>query len=359
MSLFKKATREKAKLRLAAIGPAGSGKTFTALSIALGLGGRVGLIDTEYGSANKYAGDFDFLHAPMPPPYDPRNYVGYIGLAAQEGIDVLIIDSLSHAWNGKGGALELVDQRAAANRGNSFAGWKDVTPLQNSLVDAILGFPGHIIATMRSKSDYVVEPNPNTGKMTPRKIGLAPIQREGMDYEFDVVLMLDEDHNAIVTKTRCAALDGRVFNRAGKGLADELTEWLEKGSAASQVSALPAELIGRLEAAMKALGMTEQQRIGALSKRGAASVAGLTESDARELLQKLEERLPVPNTPKLDPLSQAVIERAEAITTITEFLNETGLTLTEMARGAGFGDVTKWEDLNDEQIETLRLTKIA
>jgi hypothetical protein len=227
---FKKATKTQSRLRMALIGPSGSGKTYTALAIATNLGDRVAVIDTERGSASKYADQFSFDVLELES-FEPTNYVAAIGAAENAGYDVIVVDSLSHAWMGKGGALEQVDLAAKRNRGNSFAGWRDVTPQHNALVDAMLQCRTHLVVTMRTKTEYIIEENQN-GKKQPRKIGLAPVQREGLDYEFDVTGELDHDNNLMIDKTRCPALKGKVFQRAGSDVAAVLRQWLTDGAPA-------------------------------------------------------------------------------------------------------------------------------
>jgi hypothetical protein len=227
--LFQKATKRSARLRMALIGVAGSGKTYTALNIAKHLGSRVAFLDTERGSASKYSDVFEF-DVMEPETFSPQTYIDAIAAAEAGGYDVLIIDSLSHAWTGKEGALEQVDRVARRNQsGNTFGAWRDVTPRHNAMVDAIIGARLHIIATMRAKTEYVQEKNDKTGKTTVRKIGMAPVQRDGLEYEFDVVADLDQDNNLIVGKTRCPALAGTVVPKAGREIAAKLTAWLEDG----------------------------------------------------------------------------------------------------------------------------------
>jgi hypothetical protein len=227
---FQKATKQQARARVGLIGPSGSGKTYTALAIAQGLGTKVALIDTERGSASKYADEFEFAVLELDQ-FDPREYVKAINAAAVAGFDVLIIDSLSHAWSGAGGALELVDKAAKKTQsGNSFGAWREVTPLHNQMVDAILRAPLHVIATMRAKTDYVQEKDERTGRTQIRKVGLAPVQRDGLEYEFDVVADIDIEHNLIVTKTRCRALDGAVIAKPGADVAATLKAWLTTGA---------------------------------------------------------------------------------------------------------------------------------
>jgi nucleoside-triphosphatase THEP1 len=225
---FKKATKAAAKLRLGLIGPAGSGKTMSALRIAHGLGGRVAVIDTERGSASLYSGerglDFDVLELES---YEAEKFIQAIAQAEAAGYDVLIIDSLSHAWAGKGGILEFVDKAAKRSGGGSFSGWRDATPLHNQLVDAILGAKLHIICTLRSKVEHVIEQV--NGRTQVRKVGLQPVQRDGLEYEFTVVGDVTQDHELIITKTRAAWLKDQIIREAGEDLGKQLAAWLSDG----------------------------------------------------------------------------------------------------------------------------------
>lgn len=229
MSGFKRATKAAAKLRLGLVGPAGSGKTYTALRIAHGLGGRVAVIDTERGSASLYAGErgmeFDVIELDT---YGVEKFIDGIKAAAEGGYSTLVIDSLSHAWAGKGGILEFVDNAGKRNQGGgNFGAWRDATPRHNSLVDAILGAPLHIICTLRSKVEYVVE---NVGgRNQVRKVGLQPVQRDGLEYEFTVVGDVTQDHDLVVTKTRAAFLKDAVIREAGEELGKQLAAWLAAG----------------------------------------------------------------------------------------------------------------------------------
>jgi AAA domain len=230
MSGFVKAERSAAKLRMALVGPSGSGKTMSALKIGQGLGERIAVIDTEHGSASKYAGDvadFDVMELSS---YHPDRFIEGIQAAAKAGYQVLIIDSLSHAWAGEGGVLSQVDQIAARqqSKGNTFGAWREATPLHNKLINAILAAPMHVICTMRAKTEYVLEAN-DRGKQVPRKVGLAPVQRDGMEYEFDVVGDIDTDHRLVVSKSRYTPLADRVIERPGMELGQELGGWLGSG----------------------------------------------------------------------------------------------------------------------------------
>ena len=233
--VFGRATKRAARLRLALVGVSGSGKTWTALTLASALGARIAVIDTERGSASKYADAFAFDVLDLDD-HDPATYIQAIR-AAESQYDVVVIDSLSHAWNGRGGALEKVDN-AAKRGGNSYTAWSDVTPLHNALVDTIVACKAHVIATMRAKSDYVLEED-SRGKKVPRKVGMAPIQRDGMEYEFDVVASMDLSHTVMIEKTRCHAIDGRDYARPGRdsALARALVAWVSDGAAPAHPSA--------------------------------------------------------------------------------------------------------------------------
>ena len=209
---FRKAKRSNARLRLAITGPAGSGKTYSSLLIAQGLGGRIALIDTENGSAELYSELTDYDVQNISAPYDPRKYIAAIKEAEQAGYNTIIIDSLSHAWSGEGGILDLQNKVVSASKsGNSYVAWGKVTPLHNRLIEAMLASSCHIIATMRSKTEYIQSEN-DRGRTEIRKVGLAPIQRDGVDYEFGIVFDLNAEHLATVSKDRTRLFDGNVFN---------------------------------------------------------------------------------------------------------------------------------------------------
>jgi|GEM_PF-1147631 len=239
---FKPAVKHEAKLRLAIAGPSGSGKTYTSLAIAthLAQGKPIALVDTEHGSASKYADIFTFDVMEMEAPFHPDRFVKAIAEAAEAGYAVVILDSLTHAWQGTGGLLDEVDRIARQMRSpNTFAAWKDATPIQNRLVDAIVQAPIHIIATMRSKQEYILITD-ERGKQTPKKVGMAPQQREGFEYEFDVFGEMDIDNTLVITKTRCPALAGGVYKKPGKDVADILMVWL-RGAKAPAPAPKPEE----------------------------------------------------------------------------------------------------------------------
>lgn len=229
---FQKATKAAAKLRLALVGPSGSGKTFTALSLASNLAKKIAVVDTEHGSASKYADLFDFDALDLDS-FSPQKYIDAINIAQKAGYQALVIDSLSHAWIGRGGVLEMHGDAEKRTK-NSFAAWRDVTPEQNRLIETILQSDLHVIATMRAKTEYSMDKD-DRGKTQVKSVGLAPVQRDGMEYEFDVVAHLDHENNFIVQKTRCPALSGKIFNRAGADVAGVLEAWLEGTPPATKI----------------------------------------------------------------------------------------------------------------------------
>jgi hypothetical protein len=231
-----RAMRKRAKLRLGLSGPSGSGKTYSSLLIAGGLGKRVGLIDTENGSGELYADSPEISRAlpegydviTLQAPFEPKRYVQAIQAFERGGYDVIIIDSLTHAWAGQGGLLDQ-QGKIADRSGNGFSAWRQVTPEHNKLVDAILQSSAHCVVTMRSKTEYVIEQD-SRGKATPRKVGLAPVMRDGIEYEFTVAMDLGQDHNAQATKDRTGLFDGSVFP-VTRDTGKKLLAWLESGTA--------------------------------------------------------------------------------------------------------------------------------
>lgn len=241
--MFKPATKKQAKARVTMNGPAGSGKTLTSLKMAralVGPQGRIALVDTEHGSAALYSPVIPFDSVELDE-FSIKTYLATI--QAAKGYDALVIDSLSHAWNGKGGALEQVDKMGGSKFSN---GWKAVTPLQQELVEAILSFPGHVIATMRTKTAYEVVKDEHTGKMAPKRIGMAPVQRDGMEYEFGFMFDMDLSGAITVAKSRCLGAVYQVGEVVSRDDMDKrmvkLVEWLNDGAEVSAVDQLGSEI---------------------------------------------------------------------------------------------------------------------
>lgn len=228
---FTPATKEESKARVALTGPSGAGKTYTALTIATVLAESVAVIDTERGSASKYADEFSFSRLNLQS-FEPHTLCQALAAAAHGGFGAVVIDSLTHFWSGTGGMLEQVDSAAKRSYGgNSFGGWKEARPMERQMIDALVSYPGHVIVTMRSKTDYVIEED-QRGRKVPRKVGLKPEQREGIEYEFDIVGDLDHENTLVITKSRARTIANRVVPKPGRDFAEEIGAWLGDGKPA-------------------------------------------------------------------------------------------------------------------------------
>lgn len=220
--MFQKASKKQCKLRLALFGVSGGGKTYSSLLLAKGLGGRVALIDTERKSASKYADRFDFDVCNLDKPT-----IGNILMTIKEarGYDVLIIDSLTHAW------LELLQEVEKIARakfgGNTWSAWSEGTPKQQTLINALLDFPGHVIVTMRSDTNWTTMTN-DKGKVVPVRIGEAPKQGKNIEYEFDMLIQLSQDHTGLVLKDRTGKYQDECFV-IEENFGRDLASWLEDG----------------------------------------------------------------------------------------------------------------------------------
>jgi hypothetical protein len=225
MTMFKKAERKQAKLRLALAGPSGAGKTYSALLIAKGIGGKVAVLDTEKGSASLYSDLMDFDVVDLVAPFTPERYIEVITAAESAGYDTLIIDSYSHEWTGPGGCLEENERLAQSKfKGNTWAAWNETTPRHRKLTNKILGSSLHIICTMRSKTETVQ----GEGKKI-IKLGMKSEQRDGTDYEFTVVLDVAHDtHEAVASKDRTRLFNGYevITEETGR----KLIAWLNGGT---------------------------------------------------------------------------------------------------------------------------------
>lgn len=309
-SSFRPATRRQLKLRMALDGPSGAGKTYTALRLAFALAPnrRIAVIGTEGSesddAAEKYVGEadpdhpgqtwqFDLMHLTS---FSPSEYAAAIEEAGRRSYELVIVDSLSHAWEGKDGALDLKDRKG----GNSFTAWKDITPMHRRMIDSILNSPCHVIATMRSKTEYVLEKN-DQGKDVPRKVGTAPIQRSGMEYEFDVYGSLDWSHIMTVTKTRCRAIDGQIVAKPGAAFMQPIIAWLQTG--VQEVRERPSarisdEQVKRIAGLLDAIGWNVERikgefprkyqctELGQLSRGQADSLIGWLEGHAKGKVAK-------------------------------------------------------------------------
>jgi hypothetical protein len=229
--IINKAQRKAVKIKLAITGPSGAGKTMSALLLAKGLidEGRILVIDSEDGSSNLYADheitkgiDFDVLE--LDAPYTIQKYIQALELGQKEGYDIIIIDSISHAWAGEGG---LLDKKTSldARGGNSFTNWASITKEQELFKSKIVHSSCHVIVTMRSKQEHVIEIN-DKGRSAPKKVGMAAIQRDGMEYEFTTVFDTAMDHSFSVSKDRTGLFDGCI-EKMSIATGERIRKWLD------------------------------------------------------------------------------------------------------------------------------------
>ena len=233
---FKKAIKTKSRLRLAIDGISGSGKTYTALAIASGMGGPVALIDSEHGSASLYADRFEFDTVDLME-FQIENYIEALNTAATAKYPIVIVDSTSHAWDA---LVERVDRIANTLTGGnaSFRAWAQGTPLQKQLIEALLNYPGHVIVTCRSKTEYSIDKD-EKGKTTINKVGTAAVQRAGFEYEFTMAMTLDANHVGRITKDRTSKFQDKFITKPGKEFGQQLIAWLNEGAAPAVVTEPP------------------------------------------------------------------------------------------------------------------------
>lgn len=227
---LRKSERKRAKIKMALQGSAGSGKTYSSLLLAKGLingdFSKIAIVDSENGSADLYAhlGQYNVL--PLSPPFTPEKYIQAIDVCLKAGMKVIILDSISQVWD------ELLDFHSKLP-GNSFTNWNKVTPRQKAFVDKILQADAHIIATMRTKQDYVL--NQKDGKYIPEKVGLKAVQRDGVDYEFTLVFDIDSKHFAVASKDRTNLFSGKPEFTINAATGKKILEWCNDGETLEEV----------------------------------------------------------------------------------------------------------------------------
>ncbi len=223
---LRKATRQKAKIRLGLSAVSGGGKTYSALLIAYGLCGdwsKVALIDTENGSGDLYADLGPYNVLPLAPDFTPEKYIQAIKACEAAGMDVIIIDSITHEWDGKGGCLEIVEKA-----GGRYQDWAKVTPRHQAFIDAIIGSSCHVITTVRRKQDYEMTKTQD-GKVKVEKAGMKEVTREGFEYELTVNLEMDTRHNATASKDRTGLFIDRPAFVPTDDTGMLIRQWCEQG----------------------------------------------------------------------------------------------------------------------------------
>jgi len=294
-----KAVRKQVKVRVALIGPSGSGKSYTALRIAKGIGGTTLLANTESDRGYFYADEFDYDIVDLQPPYTPEKYIEVIEYAEQNGYNNLIIDSGSHEWSGRGGLLEIHDKMP----GNSYTNWGKINPRHNAFVDKQLYSKCNIINCLRGKDQYVLEEK--NGKQVPKKIGMGAEQRANYEYEFTVTFMIDQEtHIATAMKDNT-----HIFENKYDVLTEEhgkmLTAWANSGVQAPEITSPPPQgdsntvnekpteitpnSIKAIHTMRNELGRTEEELKRWISKglgREITSLKQLTEPEALAIREK-------------------------------------------------------------------------
>jgi len=217
------AQRKRAKIKMGLQGPSGSGKTYSSLLIAYGLcndWGKIAVIDTENHSADLYAHLGEYNTIALSAPFAPEKYIQAIELCENAGMEVIIIDSITHEWE------NLLDYHSSL-QGNSFTNWGKITPRHNDFVQRILQSTCHIISTIRTKQDYVL--SEKNGKMVPEKVGLKSVQRDGVEYEMTLVFDLDMKNHATASKDRTGLFFGKPEQKLSIDTGKRIFEWCDKG----------------------------------------------------------------------------------------------------------------------------------
>lgn len=287
---FKKASKKQAKLRCALFGPSGAGKTYTALSIASGMGSKIALIDTERGSASKYADRFEFDVIDL---LDPTidNYIAAIKAADKAGYEILILDSASHGWQS---IMEEVDRLAKSKfKGNTWSAWSEGTPMQRRFVTVLLDSKCHIIATMRAKTEWITEQGSN-GKSKPVRVGLSPEQGKGIEYEFDLLMEISTDHIGEVIKDRTGKFQDKSFTKPGKEFGEQLIAWLNEGE--PEPPKANETQIQTLKTLFKTLNISEDKIARGCQSVGCKTLEDMKSTDIERWINSLNSRLPVNQT---------------------------------------------------------------
>lgn len=246
----RKAQRSKVSPKVGFGASSGAGKTYSALRLAYGYCGdwsKICLIDSEGGRGELYAnstikgvhiGEYDYIR--LDPPFTPKRYIEAIKAAENDpNIEVIIVDSLSHAWAGTGGILDMKNAFAQSDKENDFTAWRKVTPEHNTLVDSVLRSRCAVFMTLRHKTEYVIEEN-SKGQKIPRKIGLAPVFRDGIEFEATVYFDLSQEHYANATKDNTGLFDGQpqiLTEENGK----QLKAWFDSGAEVKPSTPLPSD----------------------------------------------------------------------------------------------------------------------
>lgn len=253
---LKRAERKKTKIRIGLFGPSGSGKTYSALLLANGITtwDKIAVIDTERGSADLYAHLGPYNTLTLEAPFTPERYIEALKECAKAGMEVVVIDSISHEWDGPGGCLQIHEQMT----GNSYTNWAKVTPRHNAFINAILQSPVHVICCGRAKQDYVLQEK--NGKQVPEKVGLKAVTREGLDYEMTLCFDLDIKHNATSSKDRTGLFMDKPSFLISQDTGIKIMEWVENAPGPDETKVIEAQALKKeILAMMQQRGLTNEQ----------------------------------------------------------------------------------------------------
>ncbi len=287
--MIRKAERPKRALRLCETGPAGSGKTHSALLMASGLGKRIILIDTE-NSADLEAGkdgipEFDVC--PVSPPFTPQAFQKALSECLHGGAEVVIVDTLTQEWEGLGGLLDMKEKS-----GKGFEAWGKVMPLHNALMNQMLSYPVHLIVTLRTKTAWEMEEYERGGRtlVRPKKFGMKPSQKEGIEYEFDVIFSLDQEtHQATVSKDRTSLFDGKDAFVPSDETGKMLHAWLNSGSGKSPLEVFQESRI-KLECLIENYSAESEEEVKSYWREIKSEAETLAPEHYQELLKFLGEK---------------------------------------------------------------------
>ena len=281
--MFTKAKRSDSYIKLALTGPTGAGKTYSALRLAQGLSpeASIAVIDTENRSSRLYADRFNFDATDIQPPFTTDKFVNALDEAVNSGYQVVILDSASHLWEGILEYKNQLDKRG----GNSFTNWNHANDYFKKALNSLLQSPIHVIACMRSKMDYVVEEN-SKGKSVPRKVGLAPIMRDGIEYEFTLVLDIDNSHQAKASKDRTGLFGEHIF-QITEDTGDTIKSWLQESESQTYHHIDLIEELGQ-QVYEESWPDKKLELIQAVSKRQKSELNQLDEQEESRLLQGLK-----------------------------------------------------------------------
>lgn len=348
MSKFQPAKKSASKLRCALAGPSGSGKTMTALRIAKGIAdaiqSKIAVIDSEHLSASKYADRFQFDTVE---PFDHaiETYIELIRDAGKAGYGVLVIDGLTQAWQELCQTVEKIAQTKF--KGNTWSAWSEGTPMQRKLVEAILSYPGHVIATMRVDTEWTVNE-----QRRPVKVGLKPSQGKGIEYEFDMLITLSPDHMATVEKDRTSKFQDKIVDKPGEAFGAELVAWLNSGESPTPAAPTPAPAKTEPKATPAQESSNEGQRKFAVGKLDLViRTHRMTDDVVGAFIAAATDGQPLDALSKDD--ADTVLPRLESIGRLYTLINEKNLSYPTVAKALAKFDKKNIGELTTEESEKI------